>query len=122
MATMFCALCNRPVEARREFGIGTIVLAFLTGGLSLLAIPFYSKRCAICKSPAVSPLAPDGTPANKTLPQLARVKELEAKLDQFVGELEQANTEIERLRSERDFYRQLIGDRVDTEGRPLPSD
>jgi hypothetical protein len=42
---MYCALCRRPVEAGRQVGVGSVVLAFLTGGLSLLAIPFYAKRC-----------------------------------------------------------------------------
>ncbi len=54
MATMYCNLCKRPVEAKRVIGVGTLLLVLLTGGLWLLLIPFYGKRCSICKSDALS--------------------------------------------------------------------
>ena len=54
MATMYCELCRRPVEAKRQIGVGTLILVFLTTGFWLLAIPFYRKRCSICKSTAIS--------------------------------------------------------------------
>lgn len=49
MATKYCVNCDRVVEAKRVIGIGTFILAILSGGLWLLLIPFYSKRCPICK-------------------------------------------------------------------------
>ena len=50
MTTRFCVPCNRPVDAKRVIGVGTLILALLTYGFWLLLIPFYQKRCPICKS------------------------------------------------------------------------
>jgi hypothetical protein len=108
MATMYCALCRRPVEARRQVGVGTAILAVFTAGLSLLAIPFYARRCAICKSAAVSSAGPDGRAMTDAT--VERVAELEHRLSLAHGEMEAASAEIERLTAERDFYRQLLGD------------
>jgi hypothetical protein len=102
MAAMYCALCQRPVEARRQIGAGTVVFAVLTAGLSLLAIPIYPKRCSICKSTAVTPSAP----------QLAPVPTHDPRVPKLEQQLEAAESEIDRLRTERDFYRQLLGDRA----------
>jgi hypothetical protein len=107
MPAMYCALCNRPVEARRQIGAGTIALAVLTVGLSLLAIPFYPKRCSICRSSAVSATAPGSARDGGVL---ERLDQLERKLGFMEGELDSANVELERLTSERDFYRNLLGD------------
>lgn len=115
MATMYCALCRRPVDAGRRIGVGTIALAVLTGGLWLLAIPFYEKRCAICRSAAVSATAPDGKIADGAAPLAqrqtldTRIAELEQRLSLTEREVEAASIEIERLRAERDFDRQLLG-------------
>jgi len=115
MAAMYCALCRRPVDAGRRIGVGTVVLAVLTGGLWLLAIPFYEKRCAICRSAAVSATAPDGKIADgaSALAQRQtverRIADLEQRLSLTEGEVEAASIEIERLRAERDFDRQLLG-------------
>jgi len=38
MATMYCALCQRPVEARRHMGGGTIIVGVISAGLSLIAL------------------------------------------------------------------------------------
>lgn len=45
---VYCSLCERPVEARRKIGIGTLIVVVLTSGLWVLAIPFYRKRCPVC--------------------------------------------------------------------------
>jgi hypothetical protein len=120
MATMYCALCRRPVEARRQVGVGTAILAVFTMGFSLLAIPFYSRRCSICKSEAVSVVGPDGVPVGNAL--AGQLVALERRLGQAAGALDAANAEIERLTEERDFYRQLLGDpsRGEGEERGLP--
>ena len=49
MAVKMCMHCDKKVEAKRHIGIGTIILLVLTGGLWLLVIPFYKKRCPICR-------------------------------------------------------------------------
>lgn len=50
MATLYCNLCERMVEAKRHIGIGTLLLVLLTGLVWLVFIPFYGKKCPICKS------------------------------------------------------------------------
>jgi hypothetical protein len=115
MATMYCALCRRPVEARRDIGVGTVALAVVTAGLSLLAIPFYPKRCSICKSTALSSAAIEGAADLQDGSSLKRLADLEQRLTFTEGELESAVVELDRLRAERDFYRQLLGD---PSGRP----
>jgi hypothetical protein len=117
MATMYCALCRRAVDARRHIGGGSVLLALGTMGFSILAIPFYAKRCPICKSTAVS-----HTPTDLAVPSagatqpggtaLARVSALEQRLGAAEGELEATVAELERVRTERDFYRELLGDRA----------
>jgi hypothetical protein len=107
MPTMYCALCARPVEARRHIGMGTAILALLTMGMSLLAIPFYRRRCAICKSPAVSAVPPESGLGGRG--PLARLAKLEERLSAVEEQLERASVELDRLGAERDFYRQLLG-------------
>jgi len=48
MEMMHCKLCDKMTMHKRDFGIGSIVIAILTGGLWLLAWPFYPKRCVVC--------------------------------------------------------------------------
>jgi len=116
MATMYCALCSRPVDAKRQVGVGTIALAVITGGLWLLAIPFYRRRCSICRSTAVSMTVPDAdmiaggaSPVAYGKALQERLADLEQRLTLTEGEVEAASVEIERLRAERDFDRQLLG-------------
>jgi len=52
--TKYCNLCKRYVEPKRKIGVGTLILAFFTFGISLLFIPFYTKRCPICGGTALS--------------------------------------------------------------------
>lgn len=91
-------------------GAGTIFFAVMTAGLSLLAVPFYQKRCPICKSAAVSHTAPGGEKVAGSPAPYARIAELEQRLGHTEAELESANLALDRLRTERDFYRQLLED------------
>jgi hypothetical protein len=50
MATRYCELCGRLVDGRRHFGFGTLALSVLTGGAWFLVLPFYRKRCPICRT------------------------------------------------------------------------
>ena len=117
MATMYCALCRRPVEAKRHLGAGTVILAVITGGAWLVTIPFYSKRCAICKTKAVSTTGPGGRPLTSGAASVTRLAGLEQRLTVTESELDAARDELDRLRAERDFYRELLGDRVHEAGR-----
>ena len=49
MAKRYCRLCNRYVEAKKQYGVGTLIFIIFTGGFGLLFLPFYRKRCCVCK-------------------------------------------------------------------------
>ena len=117
MSTMFCALCSRPVEARRQIRAGTIALAVLTAGISLLAVPFYPKRCSICKSTAVSYSRPESAAGD---PSRSRLEQLEQRLRVVEEDLEVAGADLVRLKEERDFYAKLLSE-PSARGRP-PAD
>jgi len=117
MAAMHCALCDCAVEARRRIGAGTVFFAVITAGLSLLAVPFYRKRCPICGSTALSFGRP-GIGAGSAPGR--HVAELEGRLGALEGELERSQAELDQVRTEREFYRQLLGDppgEIDRPGR-----
>lgn len=44
----YCNNCEQNVAAKRKIGVGSLILCIITGGLWLLVIPFYTKRCHIC--------------------------------------------------------------------------
>ena len=48
---MFCTSCDRTMGFKRALGWGTYFAIVLTGGLWLLSIPFYPKRCVVCGTP-----------------------------------------------------------------------
>jgi len=48
MEVAFCPNCGKTTGHKRALGAGTIIGGFVTGGVSLLGIPFYGKRCVIC--------------------------------------------------------------------------
>jgi hypothetical protein len=50
----YCVLCQRNVPLRRNFGIGSLIAVLAKCGAWLLAVSFYSRRCAICKGAAIS--------------------------------------------------------------------
>jgi hypothetical protein len=49
MSKRLCMDCKRVVTAKRVIGIGTLLLVIITGGFALSLLPFYRKRCPICK-------------------------------------------------------------------------
>jgi hypothetical protein len=44
----YCPTCGMNTGHKRALGAGTILRTLLTGGLSLIAVPVYGKRCIIC--------------------------------------------------------------------------
>jgi hypothetical protein len=48
MQIAYCANCGKVTGHKRALGAGTVLGAFVTGGASLAAVPFYGKRCIIC--------------------------------------------------------------------------
>ena len=44
----YCPNCGKTTGHKRALGWGTFFAVLITGGLWLLAIPFYPKRCIIC--------------------------------------------------------------------------
>ncbi len=48
MEKYYCTNCNKKTGHKRSIGLGTLLAVILTGGLWLLAIFFYPKRCILC--------------------------------------------------------------------------
>jgi uncharacterized small protein (DUF1192 family) len=106
MAVGYCELCERPVEARRRIGGWTHLFGLLSLGVAYLAVPLYRKRCPICMSTDVSKIT------SRELADRAKrlsVSELENRLALAVDELDTTEAELDRIRAERDFYRDLSG-------------
>ena len=110
MSVVYCALCERPVEASRLIRGRTYLWAFLSAGLSLLAIPFYRKRCPICMGKSLVPI-----PAEE-LARLYRAgrPELENRLVFVEEQMGRISEELDRVEAERDFYRDLTAGRGQT--------
>ena len=104
---MHCQLCRRPVDAKRRIGGWTIVLGVLSAGVTLLAVPFYRKRCPICQASAVTPISPEDLMRLGDSEQVARLQE----------RLVRAEVELGKVSEERDFYREL---RSPEENRGIP--
>jgi len=49
MSTKYCSNCNQQVTPHRKIGIDTLILCLITSFIWIIFIPFYSKRCPICK-------------------------------------------------------------------------
>jgi hypothetical protein len=43
-----CPGCDRVTGHKRAIGIGSLLAVIVTGGLWLIALPFYPERCVIC--------------------------------------------------------------------------
>ena len=50
MRTSYCRSCEQTTGFKRSIGIGTLLGAACTGGISLVATPFYPLRCVRCGS------------------------------------------------------------------------
>jgi hypothetical protein len=48
MQIAYCPDCGKNTGHKRSFGASTILRTLLTGGLSLLAVQVFGKRCMIC--------------------------------------------------------------------------
>ena len=48
MITRYCQECERKAGHKRVLGLGTFLMILLTGGIWILMILFYPKRCIIC--------------------------------------------------------------------------
>jgi hypothetical protein len=107
MTIMYCILCDRPVEATRRIGGWTYFCGFMTAGLSLLAIPFYRRRCPICMGKALAPIE-GADMARLSRPGLG---DLEQRLAAAEQQRDSISEELDRVVTERDFYRDLVGNK-----------
>src|ERR1039458_7766339 len=48
MQMIQCPNCGKMTGFKRALGFGTFFMVLITGGLWLLAIPFYPQRCITC--------------------------------------------------------------------------
>jgi hypothetical protein len=54
VASDYCVLYQRNVPLGRNFGSGSLLAILLTCGAWLFAMPFYFRRCTICKDATIS--------------------------------------------------------------------
>jgi hypothetical protein len=64
MRVAYCPNCGKYTGHKRALGAGTILGAVVTGGVSLLAVPVYGKRCVICGLTEA-----EATPRQQEIPQ-----------------------------------------------------
>ena len=62
----YCKHCQRDVQPKRHIGVGTLILVLLTGFIWIIFIPFYQKRCPICKGSSLSLSGGSARPASKS--------------------------------------------------------
>lgn len=48
MENLYCPNCQKQTGFKRAFGIGTLLACIITGGLWIIALPFYPVRCSVC--------------------------------------------------------------------------
>ncbi len=48
MIIAYCKNCGKATGHKRTIGVGTLLGGALTGGISILAVPLYPKRCVVC--------------------------------------------------------------------------
>ena len=84
MALRYCPHCEQMVTARRQFGIGTLLLVFVTGGLWLLVLGCYLSRCPICKSHFLGKDTASDAPGGRRRPVPPAPTDYEGRLDTLV--------------------------------------
>ena len=77
------------------------------------------KRCPICKSDALTYAVPGTGEKPLRGSPYARITELEGQLREMESALESTHNELDQLRMERDFYRQLLEDPAKRQEREL---
>jgi hypothetical protein len=76
MIQEYCQNCGRVTGHKRAVGMGTFLGACMTLGTSLMATPFYPKRCVVCGC-KTSP------PERTVIPPIKPPGETEAEVREF---------------------------------------
>ena len=87
MALRYCPHCAQKVTARRQFGIGTLLLVLVTGGLWLLVLGCYLPRCPLCKSHFLGKDTAPDAPGGRRRPVPPAPTDYEGRLDALVHTL-----------------------------------
>ena len=91
MALRYCPHCEQMVTARRQFGIGTLLLVLVTGGLWLLVLGCYLPRCPLCKSHFLGKDTAPDAPGGRRRPVSPAPTDYEGRLDALVHTREYEN-------------------------------
>jgi len=79
----YCPNCKQMVEEKRQIGVGTFILVLITWGFWLLLIPFYSKRCPVCKGTNFGNNTNENIDENRKCPFCAEIIKAEATICRF---------------------------------------
>jgi hypothetical protein len=91
MALRYCPHCQQTVTARRQFGIGTLLLVLVTDGLWLLVLGCYLPRCPLCKSHFLGKDTAPDAPGGRRRPVSPAPTDYGGRLDALVHTREYEN-------------------------------
>ena len=82
MDSSYCPHCGKYTGHKRALGWGTFFGACVTFGISLVAVPFYPKRCIVCGNVKREEIAgPDRVGSKNITDSIEKLKASVKKMD-----------------------------------------
>ena len=93
MEYSYCSNCKKNTGRKRALGWGTFFAALITGGLWVLAIPFYPKRCIVCGNAKREEIAgPDRIGSKDITNSIEKLKVSVKKMDETLERIDDFET------------------------------